>query len=418
MRILLCNNFYYRRGGDCTYMFALANLLREHDHEVVFFSMRHPKNLPCEQEKYFVDFIDYRAINQSKSAGNMLKVLRKSIYSPQAGKRIRALISDLKPDLAHLQNIHNHLTPAILPALRRAGIPVVWTLHDFKLVCPENSFLSGDRICEECKGGRFYRCTVNRCKKASLAASLLASLEAYAHQPLRIPKRVARFIAPSQFLRDKFVEFGWPAERLTVLPNFLPHVQRETPELGDYGIYLGQLRKIKGLFTLLEALEPDTPFHILGEGPEEATLKQRAQELGLRGTKFLGHLSGDDLEREMEGAAYGVLPSECYENLPFSVMELMALGKPVVGSRVGGIPELIRHDETGFLFEAGHPEDLAQKIRALLANKKRCRQMGNNARQIATEAFTPEKHYAELMPIYEQALHQKDKPSRDTSLDG
>lgn len=406
MRILLCSNFYYRRGGDCTYLLALKNLLERHGHETAVFSMHHPQNLPCPQEEYFVDFLDYTELNKNKNPLSVLKVLSHSIWSRQARQNIARLIADWKPDVAHLQNIHAYLTPSILRPLKTAGIPIVWTLHDFKLLCPDSHFLSGTRICEECRGGRFWRCAKNRCKKGSRAASAVAALEAYVHQALRVRHAVDRFIAPSVFLRDKFVEFGWPAEQFCVLPNFLPDVPApppEVPEEGTYGLYLGTLLPFKGVGTLLRALARTAPhaFHVLGDGESRAEWERLADELGIRDrVKFLGFLQGADLECELAGARYAVIPSECYENLPYAAMELMARGIPVVASNLGGLPELVHDGETGLLFPAGDAVALAERIGQLWAVPELRAMLGNNAQKFIRVKCAQEPHLRKLTDLY------------------
>lgn len=406
MRILLCSNFYYRRGGDCTYLLGLQELLERHGHETAVFSMRHPKNLPCPQEGYFVDFLDYAELNKNKNPLNALKVLGRSIWSRQAQQNIARLIADWKPDLAHFQNIHAYLTPSILGPLEAAGLPVVWTLHDFKLLCPESHFLSGNRICEECRGGRFWRCTKNRCIKGSRAASAVASLEAYAHRGLHLSRQVDRFIAPSDFLRRKFVEFGWPAAKFMALPNFLPEalaVPAVAAEGVGYGLYLGTLLPFKGVETLIRALAktPPHPFHVLGDGEMRPKLERLVRECGLaERIRFCGFLNGVELEREIAGASYAVVPSECYENLPYAAMELMARGKPLVASDIGGIPELVQDGKTGLLFPPGDGDALAERIGRLWKTPQLRAMLGNNAPKFIRAKCAPEPHLRKLTDLY------------------
>ena len=410
---MLCSNFYYRRGGDCTYLLALQSLLERHGHETAVFSMRHPQNLPCPREKYFVDFLDYAELNKAKNPLNAAKVLGRSIWSLQARRNIARLIADWKPDVAHLQNIHAYLTPSILGPLKKAGVPVVWTLHDFKLLCPESHFLSNGRMCEECKGGRFWRCARNRCKKGSRAASAVAALEAYAHHWLRIAKRVDRLIAPSDFLRRKFVEFGWSGEKFAVMPNFLP-VTSATPKgpvaEGDYGLYLGTLLPLKGVETLIRALAkaPPHPFRVAGDGEMRKRLERVAKELGLaERIRFCGFLGGESLAREIAGARYAVIPSECYENFPYAAMELMAESKALIASDIGGLPELVRDGETGLLFPPGDAEALAERIGRLLENPVLCADLGAKARAFIREKCDAENYARNLLALYESVRGAK-----------
>lgn len=410
MRILLCSNYYYRRGGDCTYLLALQQLLERHGHETAVFSMRHPQNLPCGQDDYFVDHLDYAELNRKKNPLNAVRVLGRSIWSRQARRNIARLIADWKPDLAHFQNIHAYLTPSILGPLEAAGVPVVWTLHDYKLLCPNDNFFSNGRVCEECKGGRFWRCARNRCKKGSRGASAVAALEAYVHRRLDLPKRVAALVAPSDFLKAKFVEFGWSAEKIHVLPNFLPELPPETgPAPDGHGLYLGTLLPTKGVDVLVRALAqaPPHPFHILGDGVERPRLERLAAELGLADrVKFCGFLGGAELAREIEGAAYAVMPSVWYENGPYAAMELMARGKPVLASSIGGIPELIRDGETGLLFPPGDADGLAGRIESLLRDDHLGLDLGARAGRTVRDHCCAEGYYGKLLSLYEQAHGQ------------
>lgn len=402
MRILLCSNFLYRRGGDCTDLFNVAEILQSHGHDVLFFSMHHPENIDCKQSKYFVDHIDYAELNKNKSPAAALEVLRRSVFSTQARRNIRQLLHELRPDIVHLHNIHAHLTPSILTPIREFGCPIVWTLHDYKLLCPEDSFLAHDHVCEACKGGRFYNCLIRRCKKGSTAASGMAMVEAYTHRLLHIPRQVDAFIAPSRFLQSKFIEFGWPEEKL----HFIRYALRPMPELHlegyGYGLFIGQLRKKKGVHTLIQALHiaGDPPFHITGDGPEREALEEQASSLGLKNTQFLGWKSGDDLRRETDGADYGVVCSEWYENCPFSVFEQQARGKAVIASRIGGLAELIKDKKNGYLFDPGDVDQLADCVRKIIQNTDQRTLMGTEARRQVTMNFDPETQYEALMSLY------------------
>lgn len=402
MRILLCSNFFYRRGGDCAYLIALQELLERHGHETAVFSMRHPQNLPCAQDPYFVDFIDYAESNRSRNPVVVAEVLARSIWSRQARRRISCLIADWAPDVAHFQNIHAYLTPSIVAPLRQAKIPIVWSLHDFKLLCPESHFLSGNRICEECRGGRFWRCAVNRCKKFSRAASSVAALEAYIHRWAGVGRHGENFIAPSEFVKAKFVEFGYPAERFTVLPHFLQGAPAARTGVGTYGLYAGTLMSFKGVGTLLRALAqaPPHPFHVLGDGPLRAEYEQQARALGLKLVSFRGFLSGAELAAELSAAAYAVVPSECYETFSFAAQEPLARGVPVVAANLGALPELVRDGETGLLFPAGDAAALAERIERIWGDAALREALGRRARALLSVKCDPDAYLNTLMALY------------------
>lgn len=401
MRILLCSNFYYRRGGDCTYLLALQRLLEQHGHETAVFSMRHPQNLACPQEPYFVDHLDYTELNRARNPANAVKVLQRSIWSNQARRRIARLVADWKPDLAHLQNIHAYLTPAIIGPLRRAGVPMVWTLHDYKLICPNDNFYSNGRICEECKGGHYWRCARNRCKKNSFAASTVVALEAAVHRLLGVDKPVGRFIAPSHFVKGKFTECGYAPDRIAVLPHFLETVPPPATA-GSYGLYAGTLMPFKGVGTLLQALAkaPPHPFHILGGGAMLEEYRRQARELGLAQVVFRGFLNGAELSAALAGAAYAVVPSEWWETFSYAAQEPLARGLPVIAANLGALPELVVDGQTGLLFPAGNAAALAEQIGRLWGDAGLRRRLGAQARDFICAKCDAERYYRELMELY------------------
>ena len=368
--------------------------------------MDHPQNLPSEQQRYFVEYIDYPTLLRDQRLSNVWKVLSRSVYYRGARAHLRALLADLRPDIAHLQNIHAHLTPSIIAELNAARVPIVWTLHDFKLLCPENSFLSNETICEKCKGGRFYNCAVNRCKKGSLAASAAASVEAYVHGMFGWCRRVDRFIAPSRFLKTKFEEFGWTTPRVEFVRNFLPSLGEPHPGGVGYGVFTGMLRPEKGVKTLLQALAlaGNPRFYIAGDGPMRAELMALAAGLELTNTEFLGHLDRAALSRLVRDASYAVVPSEWYENCPYAILEAMAGAKALIASDLGGMAELVEHERTGLRFPLRDAPALAAMIRRLGSDSALAVRLGSAAREVAEREFTGAAHYGALRGIYDEVL--------------
>ena len=406
MRILLCSNFYYRRGGDCTYLLALQSLLERNGHETAVFSMRHPQNLPCPQEEYFVDFLDYAALNRRKNPLAAVRVLSRSIWSRQARRNVARLVADWKPDIAHFQNVHAYLTPSILGPLEAAGVPVVWTLHDYKLICPNGNFFSNGRICEGCRGGRFWRCALNRCKKGSRAASAVAAVEAYVHRGIGIVRHVDRFIVPSEFVKRKFVEFGHSESRIQILPHFLNGAPCPAPGTGSYGLYAGTLMPFKGVGTLLRALakSPPHPFHVLGGGEQLEDYRQQARELGLSQVVFREFLTGEELEAELSGAFYAVVPSEWWETFSYAAQEPLARGIPVIASDLGALPELVRDGETGLLFPPGDAEALAERIARLWGDVALRARLGSQAQAFIREKCAAGPYLRQLTDLYGAVL--------------
>ena len=410
MKILLCSNFYYPRGGDCTYLRTLQGLLEAHGHEVGVFSTEHEGNWPSPAHSAFVAAPDYAALNRHKTLRGALLAARRSIWSGEVAAALRRLLAQWHPDVAHLQNIHAYLTPSILPELRRAGIPVVQTLHDYKWLCPDSTMLRPDgRVCGTCSGRAYWHCLAGRCKKGSAAASAMAAAEGYWHRMERASTLIDAWIAPSAFLRDAFAEHGLDAGKIRVVRNPYPGGGRDAmvPHDGGYGLYVGSLANFKGVGTILEALVevPGHVFHVVGGGfpDEEASLKEQAAELGLSNrVDFLGRLQGEALWREQAGARYGVVASVCNENFPYSIMEMLAIGKPVIGSAIGGIPELVRDGETGLLFPAGDAAALSERMQKLADNAALSARLGQAGKALVARECSAEAHYARVLEVYRE----------------
>ncbi len=404
MKILLVNTYHYMRSGDCAYNFRLADLLRSKGHEVFFFAMKHPLNQPCAQEKYFVDYIDYAELNGRKNLKNGLQVLSRSIYYGKARSNIRALFEDLKPDIVHIQNLHAHITPSILFEVKKFGLPVFWTVHDYKLVCP-NSYNVIDRtgeICEACNGGAFYHAVLNRCKKNSLAASFTASAEAYVHSLLRIRNLVDKFISPSAFLAEKLLSNGFEGSKVEHLPLFLPPEYFDyTPGNEDYVLFFGRLEKTKGISTLLKAAGMARGVRVVIAGRSTPDFQEDYRRFGHGNVRFVGFQSGNELRTLVKNSAAVVVPSIWYENQPFSILESFAFGKPVIASDLGGIKELIGNNERGILFPRNEESALSDAMTRLTTDSGLAARTGLNAFKYAKEYHDQVYHYEHLIRIYE-----------------
>jgi glycosyltransferase involved in cell wall biosynthesis len=399
MKILLINKYFYHKGGAETVFFDTAELLKKKGHELVFFSMKHPKNIRTEYEKYFVSETDY----EKPGIGDSLRASMNILYSFEAKNRLEKLLQEEKPDIAHLHNIYHQISPSILHSLKKNKVPVVMTLHDYKLVCGSYALIAGGKICEACKGRKYYNCFIKRCVKQSRLKSLLSTLEMYFHhRVLHVYRRVDAFISPSQFLKYKIEEMGFRG-RIEYLPNFVEK-EKYQPEAYTPGrsiAYFGRISKEKGISTLIDAVHGlDLNLKIIGDGPIKDELFRRVEVRHQPNVQFLGYKNGADLVKEINSCQFVVLPSEWYENNPRSILEAFALGKPVIGSRVGGIPELIREGETGYVFAMGDPLELKKTILRLINSPEDIRRMGRNAMVVAESEFTASKHYERLMEIY------------------
>ena len=401
LKILLVNKFYYLRGGAERSVFETKKLLESRGHRVIPFSMVDERNRPSAYGRYFVDHVEF---NTRHSLRQQLEIVPRVIYYREARRNLEKLLRREPVDVAHLHNIAHQISPSILDSLRKYRVPAVQTLHDYKMICPTYTLMAGGKVCQRCLGGRYYHAALQRCNKGSLTASLLNTVEMYAHRALGLYRRgIDLYLAPSRFLRDKLGEDGVPKAPVMYLPNAIDAGQYR-PRYDDdgYGLYFGRLSPEKGVHTLIRAMEglPGIELRIIGEGLQRDQLERMAEKRNLTNVRFLGPLYGDALKEVLAGARFVVVPSECYENCPFSVLESLAMGKPVLGAAIGGIPELIDDGIDGWLFRPGDVEDLKDKILRLNQDGRGLSQMGRRARQKAEQRFGLEAHYQKLIAAY------------------
>lgn len=398
--LLSINNYYYRRGGAEVVFLEQNRLFDEIGWNVVPFAMRHPKNMVSEWDRFFVDEIEF---GQEYSAVKKMMMAPKVIFSMESRRKIGALVDTVKPGVAHAHNVYHHISPSIFTALKSRGVPTVLTLHDLKIACPAYKMLTHDGVCERCNGGRIWNVVQHRCVKNSTALSALVFLEAAANRLLGSYTRgVDRFIVPSRFFMEKFVEWGFSRDRFTYVPNFV-NVEQLAPRgsPGEHFVYFGRLAADKGIETFIRALGiAKVPGKIVGTGDEEDNLRRVAEEVGAD-VSFLGYRTGEDLFDAIRASRAVVLPSELYENAPMSIMESYSLERPVIGSAIGGIPELVRPGVTGELFESGNAEDLAAKISGMAAKSASdILEMGRAGRAWMAADFTDVKYRERLLSLY------------------
>lgn len=404
MRILQINKFFYLKGGPERYMFSVSELLKSRGHEVAFFSMQHENNQDCQWSKYFIEKIDY---NKKHNCIDKIKIFKNTLYSHETEIKLLQLITDFKPDIAHIHNFNHQLTPSILFALKKKNVPIVMTLHDYKLVCPSYSMLNHCKVCELCKGRKFYRCAITRCHKDSFSKSFLATLESYLHhQVLNSYKFISCFICPSKFIMNKIQEMGLKGN-FVHLPNFVDVNSLKPAEThkSNKFVYWGRLSPEKGIYTMIEAMKGiSAELEVIGEGPLEAGIRQKVKEGSAGNIRLSGYLSGSALFDRIKESFAAIIPSECYENNPMSILESFALGIPVIGARIGGITELVEDGNTGLLFNMGDPDDLCRKIKWLLDNPEENARMSTNVRKKAEEVYYPNLHYQSLIKVYNDVL--------------
>lgn len=410
MKILVCNKFYRPVGGPETIVLDTIRELEALGHTAIPFAMAHPDNHESKYSDYFVPNVDY-GTRRSKGVRRLVKEAADIMYSTDARRQIEKLIADVKPDIAHVHNIYHQLSPSILGPIRKAGIPLIQTLHDYKLLCANMLLLRHGEVCERCGGRRFYHAVLNKCVKDSYGSSAICFVEETLHRWLRVYERsVDLFISPSEFLKRKLVEHGrLPESRIVVLRNYAD-TGAITPNYspGEYGLFVGHLSRHKGVMTLLQACKeiPDFEMRFAGRGPLIQEAEQFVERESLTNVKFVGFQTGPDLSRLFQNARFVVLPSECNENCPMAVLEGFAAGKPVIASRIGGIPELIDDGVDGLLFEPGDADELASHMRTLIENPALSEEMGRNGRNKVDERFAMDKYMDSLLGIYERVLKQ------------
>lgn len=397
MKIVQANKFLYPKGGADKYCLTLISELEKSGEEIIPFGMTDDHNFDSIWSQYFSENIDYH------QPGNYFKIAARLIWNKEAAAKFARLLDATKPDLIHAHNIYHQLSPSILAEAKKRQIPVIMTLHDYKLACPNYLMFTHGKQCQRCLKGNYFNCISHNCYY-SYARSSLAALESFLHNKVWHAYRdnIDLFIAPSDYLKQIMVKAGWNADKITVLINPAPEYSQNSD--GKRLLYLGRLAVEKGVDVLLQALRlTDERLDIAGTGPEEENLKQLVTKLDLKDrVVFHGQLAGENLEKLKREAKAIILPSIWAENMPLVLLESLAYGKLIIASNTGGTPELIEDNVTGFLFPPGNARALAQKIKDL--NDLTIEQREMMAQRIK-EKITPltlDKHLVKLKNLYKQ----------------
>jgi glycosyltransferase involved in cell wall biosynthesis len=399
MRILLSNKFYYPRGGPEIYMIELEKLFKEHGHDVGIFAMQHPLNLETEYSVFFPSEVD---MNQ-KELKNLISVAIRPFGSAEVKEKFTKLLKYFKPEIVILNNIHSQLSPVLAVLAHRNKIPVLWTVHDHKLLCPRYDCMRDGKTCELCFNDNFNVVRF-RCMKNSMPASLLAFFEARVWNTKVLSESTDLFICPSSFLQKNMIKGGFKTEKLKVISNFVSDkkLSDSYSEKENFYCYLGRLSKEKGVETLLRAAAelPDHELRVIGTGPLEQELKAKYNKPNI---KFLGFRTWEEFKTILERSQCMVIPSECYENNPLSIIESLCTGTPVIGARIGGISELIDSGVNGFTFEPGNVADLKYQINNLFQSYSNFdySEIGKTARS----KFSGSVYYREIIEVCDHLLH-------------
>ena len=406
MKVLQINNVHYRRGGADAVYLNTAELLQRHGDEVTFFNMKRKDNLPCKDEKYWVESLE------SRPSGIKSKFvdLRNFFYNPEAARKIEELIVAKKPDIAHVHLFYGMgISPSICKVLRKHHIPLVHTAHDYRMICPVALLMdSNGRVCEACKGKHFYKSMLKGCSHNGRAITCIKAAEMYYHNCIYHPTKVMQgIIFVSHFSKRKHFEYLPSLETIhsTVIYNFCQGVALRDSVGGEFFLYYGRLAQEKGLPTLIEAFRqnPLLSLKIIGAGPMEEELRKSLP----KNVEMLGPKYGDELFSWVKKARFVCVPSECYENNPMTIVEAYSHGVPVIGSDLGGITEVVENGKTGFLFEPKNVKQLSALLQKAVDMKAEdYEMMSRNASMFAKNNFSPEQHYKKLTDFYKEVLNK------------
>lgn len=405
MKILMVNKFHYLKGGSEKYYFDLAKLLEENGHEVAFFSMYDEKNIKTDNKEYFVNTIDLNSNNKLKA----LDV----IYSRENRKKMEEALEDFKPDIVHLNNFQRQLSASIIEPIKKRHIPIVFTAHDVQAICPAIIMLDSNKnICEECMHGKYMNCIRKKCIKNSSLKSLLGAIEGKYYRIKKVyRKKIDYIITPSQFYKTKLIEDGISEEKIKALHNFIDieEYNLKTEDEG-YALYFGRLSKEKGILNLITAFSKTKTgkLYIAGEGEEKENIENLIKENHLEDrVQLLGFLNSDTMKEYISKSRFVIVPSVWYENCPYSVVETLAIGKPIIGANIAGIPELVQDNINGFIFQHHDTDELAVKMEELFNNDLLVDKFSKQSKQICQSSYSKEVYYQEIMKIYQSLLKER-----------
>jgi glycosyltransferase involved in cell wall biosynthesis len=405
MKILLTHKFFKYTGGADVFFLEVGRVLEENGHEVAYFSTIDDESLPTPYAKYFIKAPDFKSKKFFNRALSFLEIP----YNLKAKKNFSHLIDDFKPDIIHAFGIATHISPSIFDAAKKRGIPIVWSLNDYKHICPNYKLFQHGKICEECKGNKFYNCVINKCSHDSFIYSMASAIESYVHSTLNIfRKNVDLFLFASDFMALKTQDFwGESTFKWNKLLNpFKIPVTVPKEEIGSYGLFFGRLIDEKGVDIFIEAIKymPTLPFKIIGDGPDLVKLQRLAEKYNLKNIEFLGSMWGEELDKVLYNSRFVVVPSIWHENFPYVILQAFAAAKPVIGSDKGGIPELVAHQQRGLIYEAENSEKLADTIINLWHDQTSILEYGANARKYVVDNFNDLSFYKSLISNYKQVL--------------
>lgn len=397
LKILQINNYGYVRGGSDRYFLDLSNLLIENGHEISYLSSMNANNLVT--SGHDVDGFDV-------DSPSVLDI-PKYIFSRDARNKIRALLSQEQPDLVHLHIYYGQITASILQIIAERRIPIIQTLHEYKMLCPVATMTLNGQYCDKCADGKYWNAVANKCNRDKISRSVVTALEAYAskHQTRHY---IDHYIAVSNFVRDIMLHYGTNPKKVTTIHNFIKSSDI-TPNSyhGDYFFFFGRLDRIKGVMTLLKAMkEVDFPLIIAGEGEAKHEMKRYIEEQGLTNITMIGFKKDKELKELILTSRCVIVPSEWCEPFGLVLLEAFIQGKPVIASRIGGITEIMENEKYGYLISPGNVKELVEAMRELANRPDKAVEMGARAIENVKLKFSAEAHYKAIMAVYKGVMCQ------------
>lgn len=392
MKIIIAHNLYQQPGGEDVVVRQEMQMLRDAGHQVLHYMRSNDET-------------------QEFTGVKRLMLFAHTTWSSDTRREFAELLSSERPDLVHVHNTFVMISPSIYEACKHAGVPVVQTLHNYRLYCPAHTFLRNGLPCEDCVTGSLLSSVRHRCYRGSASATAaVATMLTVNHKRGTYRNDVQRYIALTAFARDKFVECGLPAEKVVVKPNFIGPDPGERQSVGDYAVFMGRLTPEKGVATALRAwqfLPPEFELKVIGDGPSLEDFRQMASDLKLRNVTFLGRLPREQAFEYLASARFLLFPSEWYESFPMTILEAYAHGVPVVASRLGVMPEIVKDKKVGLLFEPRNPNSLAELVEGIWNDKALIRRLGQNARREYETLYTADENYRQLIAIYNEVLQRQ-----------
>ncbi len=402
MKILLVNKFHYLKGGSEKYYFELGELLKENGHEVAFFSMKDDKNIETGCKEYFVETIDL-------NNGSKLKAFD-VIYNKANKQLMEEALDKFKPDIVHINNFQRQLSASIIKPIKNRNIPIVFTAHDVQAICPSIVMLDSNKeICEKCMNGKYLNCIRKKCIKNSNLKSVLGAIEGKYYRIKKIyTKKIDKIITPTEFYKTKLIEDGIDKNKIIAIHNFVDTKEYDIERKDEgYALYIGRLSKEKGILNLIKAFSnvKKGELKIAGEGPEKENIIKFIEENKLQHRiKILGFINKDEVKEKIRKCRFVVVPSIWYENCPYSIVEALAIGKPVIGTDIGGIPEIVKNKKSGLTYKYDDINQLTNKMEKLYKNKELAKKLGDTAKEQAKKLYSKDVYYKKIINIYTELI--------------